>query len=184
MTSLSATDTSLPALTSGSSGLEVASLQAPRELEIPFVQEFSPEQVYEIPITTGKISTLMSLFETVKFVGLTFAVEISGQSGKLQFVATVDSSAPVKDSAWLGATVYQRFSGNAQGDTYAEYSFPARHPFGRELKATTLGNAAPRFFFRFRGSTGTSANVRGSIIIHGGGTGIIAAIPLTISKGG
>lgn len=184
MTSLGATDTSLPALTSGTSGLEGATLQAPRSLEIPFVQEFSPAQIFEVPISTGKIAVLMTLFESVKFVSLTFSVEISGQSGNLQFAAVGDTSPPVKDSAWLGATVYQRFSGNAQGDTYAEYTFPSRHPFGKELKATVLGNPAPSFFFRFRGSTGSSASVRGVLTIHGGGTGILDAIPLAISKGG
>jgi len=184
MNSLGATDSSLPALTSGVSGLEVASLSAPRELEIPFVQTFAPEQVYQMPLTTGRIATLVSLFETVKFVSLRFAVEVHGKAGKLQFAATTASSAPTTNEGWLGATVYQRFSGNEQGDTYAEYVFPARHPFGRELKATVLGNDAPNFWFRFTGSTGNSAEIRGSLVIHGGGTGIIAAIPLAISKGG
>lgn len=180
-TALAATDSTLTALTSGVSALDVATLTAPRDIEIPFVQIFAPAQVYNLSIDTGKISNMMSLFETVKFVSLSFAVEVTGKSGKLQFAADTDGSAPISDTAWLGSTVYQRFSGNEQGDTYAEYVFPARHPFGHELKAVAMGNDPPKFHFRFSGNTGDSASVRGKFVICGGGSGIIPAIGLNLS---
>lgn len=179
MTSLGATDTTLSALTTGTASLEVGGPSIPRDIELPFVQTFEPQKQYMISMQSGRISTLTSLFESVKFVSLTFAVEVTGQSGKLQFAATPNDYQPQTDTDWLGATVYQRFSGNAHGDTYAEYQFPTRHPFGHELKATSLGNEYPRFYFRFLGSTGDTARVRGCFIIRGGGTGILSAAPLT-----
>lgn len=180
-TALGATDATLTALTSGVSALDVGSPATPRDIEIPFVQIFSPGQIYDLSISATKIAGMMSLFETVKFISLSFAVEVTGKSGKLQFAADTDNSAPTSDAAWLGSTVYQRFSGNDQGDTYAEYVFPTRHPFGRELKAIAMGNDPPKFHFRFVGKTGDSASVRGKFVIQGGGTGIIPAIGLNVA---
>lgn len=178
MTSLGATDTTLSALTTATAHLEVGAPPTPRDIELPFVQIFEPQKQYMISMKSTRIATLMSLFESVKFVSLTFAVEVTGQSGKLQFAVTPNDYQPQTDADWLGATVYQRFSGNAHGDTYAEYRLPATHPFGGELKATNLGNEHPRFYFRFLGSTGDSASVRGCITVRGGGTGILSAMPL------
>lgn len=172
---IAATDAQLPALTAGVSGLEVSSLALPREIEIPFIQNFTPMQVKKLTWASGEISQMMSPFETVKFVSLSFSVEVSGQTGKLQFAATTSSDPPSSEDDWIGATVFQRFSGNAHGDTYAEYVFPSRHPFGLELKATTLGNDPPNFYFRFKGSTGNTASLRGKLVIRGGGHGIIQA---------
>jgi hypothetical protein len=180
MTALAATDDALTALTKGTSGLQVATLAVPRHLEIPFVQIFRPDQRFTLSISSGKIGTFLSLFESVKFVSLTFAVEVTGQSGKLQFAATALGSPPADDNAWLSATVYQRFTGNAHGDTYAEYRFPSTHPFGTELKAVALGNDPPKFYFRFLGTTGDTASIRGALVLQGGGTGIIPAIGLNI----
>lgn len=178
MTALGAADTNLSALTSGTSGLEVNQLAAPRHIEIPFVQTFRPDQRFTLSLTSGRAATLLSLFESVKLVSLSFSVEVTGQSGKLQFAATTSSSPPSDDNGWLGATVYQRFTGNAHGDTYADYTFPRSHPFGREVRAVALGNDPPRFYFRFLGSTGDSASVRGSLVLQGGGHGIVPAIGL------
>lgn len=175
---IAATDAQLPALTSGVSTLEVATPALPREIEVPFIQNFLPAQVKKLTWLTGDIATMMAPFESVKFVSLSFSVEVSGQTGKLQFAATTESDGPSSEDDWIGATVFQRFSGNAHGDTYAEYVFPVRHPFGLELKATTLGNDPPNFFFRFKGSTGTSASLRGKLVIRGGGHGIIKAMRL------
>lgn len=176
---ISATDAQLPALTSGVSALEVATPSLPREIEIPFVQMFSPGTTKQLAWTSGDIKTMMAPYESVKFVSLAFSVEVTGQTGKLQFAAVTESDGPASEDDWFGATVFQRFSGNAHGDTYAEYSFPARHPFGLELKAVTLGNDPPYFFFRFKGSTGNSAAIRGKLVIRGGGHGIIPAHRLT-----
>lgn len=178
MSALAATDVTHAPLTTGVAQLEVNTLPTPRSLEVPFVQVFEPMKSYTLSLRHGKIATLMTLFESVKLVSLTFSVEITGQSGKLQFAATTSGSAPVNDTAWLASTVYQRFSGNAHGDTYAEYQLPARHPFGHELKAVALGNDPPKFYFRFTGSTGDSARLRGCLVLSGGGAGIIEAINL------
>ncbi|ALM62224.1 hypothetical protein [Soybean leaf-associated mycoflexivirus 1] len=175
---IAATDAQLPALTAGVSGLDVASLSLPREIEIPFIQNFLPMVVKKLSWATGEVNIMMAPFETVKFVSLSFSVEVSGQTGKLQFAATTSSDPPDSEDDWIGATVFQRFSGNAHGDTYAEYVFPSRHPFGLELKATTLGNDPPNFFFRFKGGTGCTASIRGKLVIRGGGHGIIKATRL------
>jgi len=178
MAALGATDTSLPALTTGVSQLDVGSLATPRLIEIPFVQTFTPSKIFTLSLATSRIASIMSLFETVKLVSLSFSVEVSGRKGKLSFAAT-EGNAPTTDLGWLSAVVYQRFSGNEQGDTYAEYVFPSLHPFSKELKALAVGNPPPKFHFRFSGDGGDSASVRGKIVLQGGGSGIISAMFLT-----
>lgn len=180
MSALAATDSTLSALTSGSSGLSSATLPVPQDIEIPFVTIFDPKTRGRLHFDEGHIATLLSLFESVHFVGLHMSVEVTGQAGKLWFAATTSDSAPAKDSEWLGAPVFQRFAGNAHGDTFAEYSFPASHPFGSEVKATVLGNGHPRFYFRFDGNSSDSCSVRGKLVVRGGGRGIIDAMSITM----
>jgi len=179
MTALAATDGTLSALTTGVSQLDTANLPVPQQIEIPFVHIFSPNVRSRLHFDEGKIGTMLSLFESVHFVSLRFSVEVTGQAGKLWFSATPSSSSPAQDRDWLGAPVFQRFAGNAHGDTFAEYVFPSSHPFGREVKATVMGNEHPRFYFRFDGGSGDSCSVRGNLVVRGGGRGIIDAISLT-----
>lgn len=180
MTALGATDSNLSALTNGVSQLEVQSLSAPQDIEIPFVTIFDPKTRGRLHFDEGTVATLISLFESARFISLDFSVEITGQSGRLWFAATGTDTTPATDRAWLGAPVFQRFAGNAHGDTFADYTFPSRHPFGSEVKATVLGNPHPRFYFRFDGGTGDSCSVRGKLVVRGGGRGIIDATSITM----
>lgn len=180
MSALAATDSNLSALTTGASQLSTASLPVPQDIEIPFVTIFSPKTSGRLHFDEGVIATLISLFESVHFVSLQFSVEITGQSGKLWFAATGSDDVPGEDKRWLGAPVFQRFAGNAHGDTFADYVFPSSHPFGREVKATVLGNPHPRFYFRFEGNSTDSCSVRGKIVVRGGGRGIIGATTITM----
>lgn len=180
MTALGATDSSLSALTTGVSQLGVQSLAVPQDIEIPFVTIFDPKTRGRLHFDEGVVSTLISVFESVHFVSLSFSVEITGQAGRLWFSATTSDATPATDRAWLGSPVFQRFAGNAHGDTFAEYVFPSTHPFGREVKAAVLGNAPPRFYFRFDGESGDSCSVRGKLVVRGGGRGIIDATTITL----
>lgn len=180
MTALGATDASLSALTTGVSQLGAPFLSVPQDIEIPFVTIFDPNTRGRLHFDEGVIATLISVFESVTFISLSFSVEITGQAGKLWFSATTSDATPATDKAWLGAPVFQRFAGNAHGDTFAEYVFPSQHPFGREVKATVLGNRPPRFYFRFDGSTGNICSVRGKLVVRGGGRGILEATSITM----
>lgn len=179
MTALGATDTQLSALTSGTSQLGITQLSVPTQIEIPFVQVCLPSNRYRLSKNDTGIAPLLAPYESVTFVALSFSVEITGQAGRFEFAARTEVGPPSTDEEWLGAPVYQRFAGNAQGDTFAEYVFPSTHPFGVELKAVALGNDPPQFYFRFEGSTGDSCRVRGRLVVRGGGRGIIPAIKLT-----
>lgn len=178
MSALGATDKEHSALTTGTSGLNVPKLSVPVNIEIPFVCVFSPQQRNRLHFDDSSILSILSPFETVSFVSLSFSVEITGQAGRLWFAASGSDDLPPTDDKWLGCPVFQRFAGNAHGDTFAEYNFPATHPFGHELKATVLGNPSPRFYFKFSGSSGDTASVRGCVVVHGGGRGIIPAVSL------
>lgn len=178
MSSLSATDGHQSALTSGVSGLALDSLPAPTTIDIPFVVVFAPKSRYRIHFDDARFAAILSPFETVRLVSLSFSVEITGQSGKIWFAACGSDNLPTTDAEWLGSPVFQRFAGNAHGDTFADYALPSSHPFGNELKATVLGNPSPRFYFKFDGGSGDSASMRGRITVHGGGRGIVPAISL------
>jgi hypothetical protein len=179
MSALGATDTPVSNLTSGVSQIGINSPPTPTDIQIPFVQILNPNTKFRLISTDSVLRAYLATYESVQFISLSFAVEITGQNGKLQFAAIPSDTSPSSDMDWLGAPVYQRFAGNAQGDTFAEYHFPTSHPFGHELKAIALGNAPPRFFFQFSGSTGDVARIRGRLTVRGGGRGIIAAVGLT-----
>nr|UOJ41053.1 hypothetical protein [Sclerotinia sclerotiorum deltaflexivirus 1] len=179
MSALGATDAPVSNLTSGVSQIGITSPPTPTDIQIPFVQLFNPHTKYRLTAADATLRAYLATYESVQFVSLSFAVEITGQNGKLQFAATPSDISPSGDLDWLGAPVYQRFAGNAQGDTFAEYNFPTSHPFGHELKAVALGNAPPRFFFQFDGSSGDVARIRGRLTLRGGGRGIIPAVSLT-----
>jgi len=178
MSALGATNANQSSLTSGTSGLNVSSLPAPQEVEVPFVTSFLPEQRNRMHFDDTGLAAILSPFETVTFVSLSFDVTVTGQSGKLWFAARGSDDIPTTEAIWLACPVFQAFAGNSQGDTFSPYVFPASHPFGRELKATVLGNPSPRFYFRFFGNAGDVATVRGRVVVHGGGRGIIPAVPL------
>jgi len=178
-TTLGATADQPSVLLTGTSQLGVSPPAPPREIQVPFVQVCLPNTKFRLSYSQDSIATLLSAYESVTFVSLSFAVEITGQNGRLQFAATTSTASPTTDLEWLGAHVQQRFAGNAHGDTFAEWSFPSNHRFGVELKAATLGNDPPRFYFRFQGNTGDSCTVAGRLVVRGGGYGIIPPIPLT-----
>lgn len=178
-TVLGATSDQPSVLLSGTSQLGVAPPVPPREIQIPFVHVFLPNTKCRLSYNTGTVATLLSSFESVSFVSLSFAVEVVGQNGRLQFAATTSSSSPVSEMDWLGAHVHHRFAGNAHGDTFAEWSFPREHRFGVELKAASLGNGPPNFYFRFDGGSGDTCTVSGRLVVRGGGYGIVPPLPLT-----
>jgi len=184
MSALGATTDQPSTLVTGTSQLQISAPAPPRELQIPFVQIFGPKTKFTLNYDSGKISTITSSFETVTFVSLSFAVEITGQNGRLQFAATTSDKPPSSDVDWLGAHVHHRFAGNAHGDTFAEWSFPREHRFGTELKAIALGNDPPKFYFRFLGGEGDSCTIAGRLVLRGGGYGIIPPIQLETLNAG
>jgi hypothetical protein len=180
MSALGATDSNLSALTTGTSQLGVSAPATPRTIEIPFATVFDPLTRGRFPFDEGVIANYTSLFESVQFVSLEFSVELTGQNAKLSFAATGSDVMPATNLAWLGSPIFQRFAGNAHGDTFADYRFPTAHPFGLEVKATTLGNPHPRFYFKFDGGSSDKCSIRGKFVVRGGGHGIIPATTITM----
>lgn len=172
-TSLSADTVTSVNLNPGHSGLEVQKLAQPNNFSLPFVFEGKAGSEFYIPMGSGRIATILKMFETVKFLSLTFHVVISGVNGFLRFAASPVGTVLKTELDWLGATVGQFFTGNAQGRTSSEYSFPTEHPFGVELKAATLGNPRPSFMFKFTGDPTDVVFLRGRMDISCGGYGIM-----------
>lgn len=177
-TSLSASVEAGGSLASGPSALEVATLQHPNLFVVPFVYEARHNDVFYFPMRKGRIGTLSSMFESVKFEAFEFAVMISGHNAVLRFAA-IGGIEPVTERDWLSAPVGQYFVGNSQGYTSTTYQFPSSHPFGREMKAVTLGNPRPSFMFKFTGDPSDKCWVRGKITIQCGGFGLPAPISLS-----
>lgn len=172
--------TDLPvSLTHGAARPETNLPPAPDIIEIPFVQVCRPKTKYRLSYTEGSVATLLAAYEFVSLVALTFAVEITGQSGKFEFAATDSKSSPSGDLDWLSSQVYKRFAGNAHGDTFGEFVFPSVTRFSKELKALSIGNDPPNFYFRFEADSGCSCSVRGSFTVRGHGHGMVPPISLT-----
>jgi hypothetical protein len=78
--------------------------------------------------------------------------------------------------------IYFIVGGSDSSTTHSRYSLPDTHPFGRELKAATLGNPCPAVTFHLGGADADSpargAFLRGTVRVRCAGPGIFPPVRL------
>jgi hypothetical protein len=159
---------------------DITTAPAPREILLPFVSLLSgktPRLCFDVA-TSNLFKNLVSPYESAQLLEFSASVRISPGVGlQVDMGAYAKGDPPLE---FFSSPVWHRVSGATYSYVESSFSLPNTHPFGRELKAPTVGNPRPVFFFVLTGavaeSTETDAIVRGLIRFSVHGSGVMEAL--------
>jgi len=194
MSNLSATNASLAPSAStgapstfihqdGASAMTVSAAPAPRNITIPFVITGITATQNTKSLDLGSLGNqmLFSMFESVELISLEFTIIVTPGSKKKVFYA-LDGNTKISsnDLQSLNAPIAGLVPGAEYGMSITTVVLPSNHSFGRELKASVLGNPTPTLHLGYFGSTPaqTTADVivRGFATVKVSGVGLISAL--------
>lgn len=123
-----------------------------------------------------------SFFESVHIEACSITGHLLAGSSRWIAAAVTDQAWPINVSVLevLKAPIGNFTQGAQYGGTNLTIELPPSHPFGREIKATYLGNKPPRFYFLYGGgtanSTSTDVYIRGTVTISWSGTAPVTGL--------
>lgn len=115
------------------------------------------------------------LFESVRLEAISFTVALPPGSGVRGFYCACASKTP-PTGHYLAQPLAGFIGGGHYGTTKETFALPSNHSFGRELKASNIGNAPPVFHFKIEGLADTPCYIRGEVTVSFSGHGLLHAL--------
>jgi hypothetical protein len=168
---------------SGPTSMQVRAGPAPRTITLPFVINGITMTQNTKSVKFDRFGALpqFSMFESVRLLSASFTAIIMPGATKMLYYS-IDERDAASDENMLALTgpVAGIIPGAQYGVTIVEVPLPPDHSFGRELKATSLGNDTPTVHFLYRGGTPASTTqditIRGVVELELGGVGVVRAV--------